>query len=47
MEGGSIQLPFGFVHDGNEGGKIQLNLLLNFRKDILFEKLPYIVHLVI
>ena len=40
MEGGSIQLLFGFVRDENEGGEIQFNLPLNFRKDILFEKLP-------
>ena len=37
-------MPFGFVRDENEGGEIQCNLLLNFRKDILSEKVPYIVH---
>ena len=37
MEGGSIQLPFGYIPDEYEGGKLQLNLLLNFRKDILFD----------
>ena len=45
MAGGSIQLPFGYVPDENEGRELQFNLLLNFRKDILFDKLPYVAHL--
>ena len=45
MAGGSIQLPFGYVPDDNEKGDLQFNLPLNFRKDILFDKLPYISHL--
>ena len=45
MAGGSIQLPFGYVLDDNEKGDLQFNLPLNFRKDILFDKLPYIAHL--
>ena len=42
MEGGSIQLPFGYVRDENESDKLQFNFLFNFRKDILFDKLPYV-----
>ena len=38
-------MSFGFVRDENEGGEIQFKLPLNFREDILFEKLPYIAHL--
>ena len=45
MEGGSIQLPFGYVRDENKSKKLQFNLLLNFRKDILFDKLPYVAQL--
>ena len=45
MEGGNINLPFGYVRDENEGGELQFNLLLNFKKDILFDKLPYVAHL--
>ena len=45
MEGGSIQLPFGFVPEESPGGEIQFNLPLNYRKDLLFAKLPYIVNL--
>ena len=42
MEGGRIQLPFGYVRDENESEKLQFNLPFNFRKDVLFNKLPYI-----
>ena len=45
MAGHSIQLPFGYVPDDNEKGNLQFNLPLNFKKDILFGKLPYIAHL--
>ena len=45
MEGGSIQLPFGFVPDESPGGEIQFNLPFNYRKDLLFAKLPYIANL--
>ena len=38
-------MPFGYVPDENESGELQFNLPLNFRKDILFDKLPYVVHL--
>ena len=45
MAGGSIQLPFGYVPDDNDKGNLQFNLQLNFKKDILFDKLLYIAHL--
>ena len=45
MEGGNIQLPFGYVHNDSENEDLQFNLSLNFRKDILFDKLPYVSHL--
>ena len=45
MEGGSIQLPFGYIPDEKADDGLQFNLPLNFRKDILFDKLPHIVHL--
>ena len=45
MEGGSIQLPYGYVPDESPGGELQLNLPLNYRKDLLFAKLPYITNL--
>ena len=45
MEGGNIQLPFGYIWDENEGGEIQFTPPFNFKKDILFEKLPYVYHL--
>ena len=43
MEGG--QLPFGYVRNDNKNEDLQFNLPLNFRKDILFDKLPYVYHL--
>ena len=45
MENGSIQLPFGFVPDKNPGGEIQFNLPLNYKKDLLFTKLPLAANL--
>ena len=45
MAGGSIQLPFGYVPDKNEVGELQFKLPLNYSKDILFDKLPYVAHL--
>ena len=45
MAEGSIQLPFGYVPDDNKKGDLQFKLLLNFRRNILFDKLPYIAHL--
>ena len=45
MARGSIQLPLGYVPDDNKKGDLQFKLPLNFRKDIFFDKLPYIAHL--
>ena len=45
MEGGNIQLPFGYVRNDSENEDLQFNLPLNFRKDILFDKLPYVSNL--
>ena len=38
-------MPFGYIPDDNEKGDLQFHLPLKFRKDILFDKLPYIAHL--
>ena len=45
MDGGNIQLPFGYVCHENEGGELQFNLPFNFKNDILFDRLPYVAHL--
>ena len=45
MESGSIQLPYGFVHDENPGGELQFDLHQNFEKELLFEKQLYVAHL--
>ena len=45
MEGGSIQLPFGYIRNEIESEKLQFNLPFNFRKDIPFDKLPYFAQL--
>ena len=45
MDGVNVQLPFGYVRDENEGGELQFNLPLNFKKDILFDRLPYVAQL--
>ena len=45
MDGGNTQLPFGYVRYENEGGELQFNLPFNFKKDILFDRLPYVAHL--
>ena len=43
MEGKVIQLPYGAISGKNDpGNELQFNFLPNFRKDILFEKLPYL-----
>ena len=44
MEGKSIQFPFGVVSENNPENELQFNFLSNFRKDTLFEKLPYLTH---
>ena len=45
MESGSIQLPFGFVRDQKTNDDLQFNLPLNYWKDLLFDKLPYVAQL--
>ena len=45
MESGSIQLLYGFVHDKNPGGELHFDLHQNFKKELLFEKQPYVAHL--
>ena len=44
MEGKIIQLPFGVVSQNNPENESQFNFPPNFRKDTLFEKLPYLTH---
>ena len=45
MLGKSIQLPFGVVIDKAKEKSIKLNLSPNYRKDVLFDHLPYLGHL--
>ena len=45
MSGKHIQLPFGIVRDKSKEKSVKLNLLPNFRKDVLFDQLPYLAHL--
>ena len=45
MLGKHIQLPFGIVRDKSKEKSIKLNLPLNFKKDVLFNQLPYLNHL--
>ena len=45
MPGKSIQLPFGVLRDKSKEKLIKLNLPPNYRKDILFDQLPYLGHL--
>ena len=45
MESGSIQLPFGFIPDQKTENDLQFNLPLNYKKDLLFDKLPYVTKL--
>ena len=42
MESGSIQLPFGFIPDQKTENDLQFNLLLNNKKNLLFDKLPFV-----
>ena len=44
-ERGSIQLLYGFVRDKNPGCELHFDLQQNFRKELLFEKQPYVAHL--
>ena len=42
MESKSIQLPYRVISEINDPeNELQFNFPLNFRKDILFDKLPY------
>ena len=45
MESGSIQLPFGFIPDQKTENDLQFNLPLNYKKNLLFDKLPYVTKL--
>ena len=45
MEIGHIQLPFGFVPDQNPDDDLFFDLPLNYKKNLLFNKLRYIVQL--
>ena len=45
MENGYIQLPYGFIPDQNEDKKLNFDLLLNYKKSLLFDKLPYVAQL--
>ena len=45
MEGKIIQLPYGVISKKNDPeNELQFNFSPNFRKDILFDKLPYLTH---
>ena len=45
MQSKHIQLPFGVVKDKSKENNIKLILPPNFRKDVLFDQLPYLSHL--
>ena len=45
MESGSIQLPYSFARDKNPSGESHFDLHQNFKKELLFEKQPYVAHL--
>ena len=45
MESRSIQLPFGFIRAQKTENDLQFNLPLNYRKDLLFDKLPFVAQL--
>ena len=42
MESGSIQLPFGFIPDQKTENDLQFNLPLDYKKNLLFNKLPFV-----
>ena len=42
MESSSIQLPFGFIPDQKTENDLQFNLPLNHKKNLLFNKLPFV-----
>ena len=41
----SIQLPFGVIKEKSKEKLIKLDLPPNYRKDVLFDQLPYLAHL--
>ena len=45
MESGYIQLPYSYVPDQNPNEKLHFDLPLNYKKSLLFDKLPYVVQL--
>ena len=45
MESGHIQLLFGFAPDQNPDNDLYFDLPLNYKKNLLFNKLPYIAQL--
>ena len=45
MESGSIQLPFGFTPDQKTENDLQFNLPLNYKKNLLFDKLLFVTKL--
>ena len=45
MESGSIQSLFGFIPDQKTENDLQFNLPLNYKKNLLFDKLPYVAKL--
>ena len=45
MESSSIQLPFGFIPDQKTENDLQFNLLLNYKKNLLFDKLLFVMKL--
>ena len=45
MKSGSIQLPLGFIPDQKTENDLQFNLPLNYKKNLLFDKLPYVTKL--
>ena len=45
MKSGSIQLPFGFIPDQKTENDLQFNLPLNYKKNLLFDKLPFVTKL--
>ena len=45
MSGKLVQLPFEVIRDKTKEKSIKLNLPPNFRKDVLFDHLPYLGHL--
>ena len=45
MESGHTQLSFGFIPDQNPDNDLYFDLPLNYKKNLLFNKLPYIAQL--